>query len=119
VREEDLSGLKEFLKLRNQSSSFSNINAKDSEGLTALHEATDKGLLDFMSILIENGASVNETDPWGDTPLHFACVLDRLDAIDILLIAGADVRKRNADGDTAFDCTQSQQARLLLTKYMT
>ena len=48
------------------------INAKDSEGRTALHYAVMHNQLAIVEYLIENGASINEPDNKGNVPLIYA-----------------------------------------------
>ena len=48
------------------------VNAKDKNGLTPLHEAAVNGHKEVAEILIANGADVNAKDAEGKTPLDRA-----------------------------------------------
>jgi ankyrin repeat protein len=47
------------------------INAKDGDAATALHQAVENRQLKTMEWLIANGADVNAKDVWGRTPLAY------------------------------------------------
>ncbi len=46
------------------------VNATDSVGDTALHQAAGKGKRDIVRFLVEKGANVNAKNGSGSTPLH-------------------------------------------------
>jgi hypothetical protein len=48
------------------------VNAKDREGKTPLHEAAAGGNLEIIAQLIAAGADINARDRWGHTPLDVA-----------------------------------------------
>jgi len=48
------------------------VNAKDSRGLTALHEAARWGWNDVVTFLVAHGADLNVTDSRGNTPVDSA-----------------------------------------------
>lgn len=80
------------------------INVKDREGRTALHQAVLDNRNDVVAELIRNNASVLEVDNRGRTPLHLAAMHNNADAvIDTLLAAGAMKSIRDNDGMTARD----------------
>ncbi len=75
------------------------INATDSEGLSALHRAVAGGKK-LVEFLLAHGAEVNvKDDKDGDTPLHVAAISDR-DTAEVLIARGADVNAKNNHGDT-------------------
>ncbi|VWU51887.1 acyl-CoA-binding protein, putative [Hepatocystis sp. ex Piliocolobus tephrosceles] len=76
------------------------INSKNSEGLTPLHYACDRGYLNIVKFLIKNGADVNVEDSYGDSALHIAAYSDKTDIINYLKSVGADSMKTNLDGLT-------------------
>ena len=49
-----------------------NVNAKNNAGLTALILASNRGLMEIVKLLLENGANVNVVDNSGDTALIVA-----------------------------------------------
>lgn len=44
------------------------VNARSERGVTPLHLACSRGLLDCATVLIDHGASMNEKDNFGNTP---------------------------------------------------
>ena len=73
------------------------IDAIDSEGLTALSWASKRGDAAAIALLIKAKASVNKADYLGDTPLMLA---QRISCLKLLLEAGADVKVRNSLAET-------------------
>ena len=72
----------------------------DLRGETALYQASSKGRVTNLKILIEFGANVNHKAKNGTSPLMAAAMLGHTDAVDILISNGADidyaVEKRSA-----------------------
>ena len=66
---------------------------------TALREATFRGNLEVVKLLVSNGAEVNEKHRSRDgaTPLHMAVYRNRLDLAKFLVSAGADVKAKHND----------------------
>jgi PTS system fructose-specific IIA component/PTS system nitrogen regulatory IIA component len=80
------------------------INAKDKDGRTPLHEAAKRyGNATKLKCLIAKGADVNVKDNAGKTPLHDA-VADiywmRLEMVQDLISHGADVHAKDVKGNT-------------------
>lgn len=48
------------------------LNEKDDNGLSPLHVAVQRGLVEVAKVMIENGANVNDVDLQKQTPLHIA-----------------------------------------------
>ena len=107
----------------------SEIDARDSEGATALQRAVWEVNISAVRILIENGANLNIRDEEGLAPLHFAAgtleeeppieLQDRASIIlDLLLENGAEVDVRDEQGSTPLHhcalASNLQQARVLL-----
>ncbi len=67
--------------------------AKDTYGLTPLHEAARTGRMDIAELLLANKADVNAADNDGDTPLHQAAELGHKDVVALLLANKADVNR--------------------------
>ena len=66
VQQRSIESLKLLLK------AGGDINAKDSRGLTPLHEASRWGWNDVVQFLVENGADLNAKDARGLTPIDSA-----------------------------------------------
>ncbi len=78
------------------------VNLKDAVGRSPLRIAAEKGNINVVSFLIENGADVNVTDANGNTPLIF--IINKTGNLEIterLLEKGAAVNTQNGNGETA------------------
>jgi len=102
----------------------SDVKARDSMGLTALHHAAASGDAALAASLLERGADANAavisdeplSSEWGNTPLHLAARRGRVEVIRVLLDRGADVNARGAFGATPLHqaAAQPDAARALL-----
>ena len=71
------------------------VNAKDSQGNTALLIAAQKGVLgDMVRLLLDHGADVNASDSGGSTPLYKAISGGYVNLVKTLIDKGADVNVR-------------------------
>ena len=70
-----------------------NINAKIQEGMTPLHLAVEKKLLEIAALLLNKGADTNAVDHLDKTPLYIATLLGDLEMVSLLLNRGADPNK--------------------------
>ena len=61
-----------------------NVNAKDSDGETALMKAAYYGYADVVRVLIEKGASADAKNRLGETALQLARLKNRADIVDLL-----------------------------------
>ena len=95
-----------------------NVNAKNSDGVTALYLAAQNGRADIVKLLLEYGADVNATTNYGVTALHFAAQNGRADIVKLLLEYGADVNATTNYGVTALHLAaqngHAETAQLLL-----
>ena len=73
-----------------------NVNAQDSNGLTALHFSVQSNSVEIVCTLLLKGA-----DPNISTPLITACASSNLQIVKELLKAKADVNGQDEDGTTA------------------
>ena len=48
------------------------LNARDDEGQTLLHTATNTRKIEVIHVLLDRGADINARDDKGQTPLHAA-----------------------------------------------
>ncbi|MDD5007115.1 MAG: ankyrin repeat domain-containing protein [Syntrophorhabdaceae bacterium] len=77
-----------------------NVNAKDSDGYTALLWAAYYGNTDVVRALIEKGADVNAQNKRKQTPLHLAADKGHTNTARLLVEKGADVNAKDTFGDT-------------------
>ena len=77
-----------------------NVNAKDSEGETALHKTAQLGKIESIKCLKELGADLNARNNEGSTPMHLAAIAGQAENIKCLADLGADVNARDNDGYT-------------------
>jgi ankyrin repeat protein len=79
-----------------------NVNARDNDGNTPLHETF---LTDVETELLKLGADVNARNNDGETPI-FTTVDD--DAIPLFIAHGADLTIRNNKGQTVFEAAKDR-----------
>jgi ankyrin repeat protein len=109
-RESNLLEVERFL------SDGADINAKDHNGWTPLHDASCNGHVQVVTELVEHGADIEATTIYGKTPLHLACRHGHLAVVTELLSPndsngttsilgkrksrGANFEAKDDDGDT-------------------
>ena len=106
----NLAGSAEAMRPLRESCGF-NVNAKDQDGMTALHWAAGDNALEIeiASLLLRHGADVNAKAVGkvlgGWTALHSAVKNNALEVVDLLLRHGADVNAKTESelfgGETA------------------
>jgi ankyrin repeat protein len=77
------------------------INAKNNDGMTALHYAAISGKVKAMEALIKHGADINAKANDGRTALHYAASFGKVEAMEALMKLGADKNANANDGRTA------------------
>jgi ankyrin repeat protein len=65
------------------------VNAANSNGVTAAHGAAGSGFLGIISLLAEQGADLNARDKRGQTPLAVAQARSAAEAVALLKTLGA------------------------------
>ena len=71
-------------------------NIPERDGLTPLHQASQKGRIEIARVLLERGASIEVEDKWGRTPSNVASGEQHDEIINLLLEHGA-VRERTME----------------------
>lgn len=88
--------------------SGANLNVRYEKGRTILYQAIDKGKINAVKILLENGAEVNSRDDNGITPLIFSFIDDnRYDIIEELIDYGAEIEAEDDKERTALSYAAS------------
>jgi ankyrin repeat protein len=94
------------------------VNARSSDGTTALHWAAHNADVELVDRLIRAGAEVNSKNNYGSAPILEAVSAGNTAVIERLLKAGADPNVRGADGMTPLmiiaRSDNADAARLLL-----
>ena len=78
----------------------SKINAKDTNGITALMKAAHLGQTEYLQILLTNGANVNLKSNSSLTALMYAAMGGNAGCVEILLNKGADINMKDEEGHT-------------------
>ena len=80
------------------------VNKVDSDyGYTPLYLAAERGHIDIVKLLINNGANISEKSSDGETPLYWVAREGYVDIVKLLLSAGADPYIADNEGETARD----------------
>lgn len=87
--------------LRKMIEEGADVNYKDTDGWSALSEATLAGQLEVLRLLIDSHVDVNLKHQQGWTALMVAAQKNQIQAAQLLLKAGADPKIRNDEGVTA------------------
>ncbi|MDB4712941.1 ankyrin repeat domain-containing protein [bacterium] len=73
------------------------VNGKDKNGLTPLHIAQSK---EMVELLISNGADINAKNIFGGSPLDSAARGSKKEIVELLISKGADVNAKDDGGQT-------------------
>ena len=90
------------------------VNVKNNDGNTALHEAARFGYLEIASKLLDKGADVNVKNSDGFTPLHSASASGFVKVAELLIEKGANVNAKSRDGRTPLGVAGTYQMKELL-----
>jgi ankyrin repeat protein len=92
------------------------VNARDYQGRTALHQAVIGQSKNVVLELLKNGADITARDNEGRTALHLAAATRRLEILKLLLEEGADVNVHDNEGKTPLQlaATDGIEWRLLM-----
>eukprot|EP00049_Salpingoeca_infusionum_P015417 m.299623 g.299623 ORF g.299623 m.299623 type:complete len:512 (-) comp15872_c2_seq1:3643-5178(-) len=85
------------------------VEAKNPEGLTALHTACIENNVKVATWLMQQGADIHAVDNDWWTPLHAAAACGSWRIAKGLLKAGADVGAINSDGDMPIDLVEDDE----------
>ena len=82
------------------------VDATDSTGKTALHEAAENGRLEAVQYLLQRGASVDVPNKYKNTALHDAAANGHAAVARELALHGADPRLTNEYGMTPLQAAE-------------
>ena len=98
--------------------SWTNINAVDHNGDTAIGLAAKWGHPDVVSVLLEKGADASILNNCGQSPMHLAADMGQLGCIQVLIESGLDMNIQDLSGFTALHNAagkgHTESVRLLL-----
>ncbi|XP_069677201.1 poly [ADP-ribose] polymerase tankyrase-1-like [Periplaneta americana] len=85
-----------------------NVNVKKSStGRTALMEAAERGYVEMVKLLLNNGSDVTLTDKNGNTAMHYAAKGRDKHIVQMLVLKGANLEAENSDGETPLSVSES------------
>lgn len=90
------------------------VNTRNEDGLTALHQCCIENNLKMASALVMRGAEVNVQDCDGWTPLHAAAACGFWRLSNFLLSHGADPKVVNTDGELAIDVAENDKTKNII-----
>ncbi len=106
----------ELAKVRSFVEQGTDVDARDSDGATALHYAALRGNQDVVEFLVGRGADVNARDNDDFIPLHWAGEYQYI--VELFISKGADVNARDKWGWTPLDGAawngRTKEAELLI-----
>lgn len=87
------------------------INFKDKEGQTALHQVVFAESYSAVRFLVKNKADLNAQDNEGNTPLHYAVRLGLFKIAQCLITKEIDLLKKNKEGEDAYNFAMKEGER--------
>jgi hypothetical protein len=83
------------------------VDAKDTEGLTPLHEAAWGNQLEMARLLLAHGADVNARDIYGDTPADVAARNGYQELFQLLVAKATEISRKDDQDYTPTEYAQS------------
>lgn len=90
------------------------INQVDDNGLGLIHWASDRGNIEILQFLLNNGVDVNLVDPDGQSALHYASSCGHLDCVKLLIKFGADRTIKDKESQSCVDVAENRCVAELL-----
>jgi ankyrin repeat protein len=90
----------DFEKTKRVLENDAHVNARDEDGCTPLHFASENGYDAIVSLLLQNNADFNVYNGDGLTPLHLACKNEEEAVVSLLLKNRPDVNVKDKEGFT-------------------
>ncbi|XP_071636411.1 uncharacterized protein [Temnothorax longispinosus] len=76
------------------------INARDKDGFTILHIASQEGRLEVVKYLVDKGSDINAKNTSGTKPIHIAAREGHKDTVEFFLSKGLSINDRGAFNQT-------------------
>lgn len=95
VRKADTPGVRRLLQQR-----LIDVNAREADGMTALHWAAHLDQSETALILVRAGANANAANEFGVTPLRLAAINGSATMLELLVAAGANPNSTVGEGET-------------------
>ncbi|KAK5644313.1 hypothetical protein RI129_005613 [Pyrocoelia pectoralis] len=86
----------------------SDIDLKNSDGLTPLLYALEEAYTHSAQLLIAFGSNIYVEDPMGNNCLHYAVKVGAEELVKYLIEAGLDIHKKNIEGDDCLDLAMNK-----------
>nr|XP_012558782.2 ankyrin repeat domain-containing protein 27 [Hydra vulgaris] len=115
INENDVTQIKVILHYHRLKVDFEHRN---SEGKTLLHECCEKGCLDIVRLLVEQGARIESTDLNGNTSLHYSCLYGHINITRYLILNCANLYSRNNAGLLPVDVCSHSDLKILVEMAM-
>ncbi|WP_338974131.1 ankyrin repeat domain-containing protein [Spiroplasma endosymbiont of Tricholauxania praeusta] len=95
---------KEIVKTLLSILSYDQINSKDTEGDSPIHDCVLRSNVELLKLVLNAGGEINIQNNLGYTPLHQAVLYSRFEVIEELLqIPNIDLTIKDKTGLTAYD----------------
>jgi len=105
---------RELLSVRKHKNHIANVNTKDLDDFTPLHNAVSENHLDVVRLLLARGARIDLVTSSLSTPLHLACYRGNKEIIKLLVENKADINAKNSEGNTPTHILSSQGSLQIL-----
>lgn len=99
----EAASMNELTAMKEEMDQGADLNAVDSENMTALHHAVLYDYYEATNLLLQSGADINIPDSYGDTPLHTAVINANAKIVEFLINQGADTTIENEEGLTPYE----------------
>jgi ankyrin repeat protein len=90
------------------------LDDKDSDGVSGLLWACDRGWVEIVIEILNRGGNIEQEDTSGLRPLHYAAMCNHTDLVKVLLSRGAKADAKDHDGVTPAELCDSPEILVLL-----
>jgi len=94
------------------------LDARDGDGMTALHYAAMGGSAEFINYLIDKGAKLELQNAQVKTPLHLAAMNDRSEAVAALVKRGTVLEAKDDYGRTALVLCARERGQVVTARIL-